>query len=88
MPLGIENVSYALIYLAELKVKQHRTVATLCPLGQLRHVVVSSLLSFSITQHSSTGRGPLANSVPPYCLRVLACFCASAAAVDISTPGI
>lgn len=80
MPLGIGNVSYVLIYLAQLKVKHCRTVATLS-CGGVR------FLPFSITQHSSAGTGPWANFIPLYCLRVLVCSSAStSAAVDINRP--
>ena len=60
MPLSIGNVSYVLIYLAELKVKGGKTVATLSPLAQLRHVVVSaSLVSVShSTAPPAQGRWP------------------------------
>lgn len=78
--LGTGNVSYVQIYLAQLKVKPCRTVATLS-CGGVR------FLPFSITQHSSAGPGPRANSIPPHCLRVLVCSSASTcAAVDMNRP--
>lgn len=80
MPLGIGNVPYVLIYLAQLKVKHRRIVATLS-CGGVR------FLPFSITRHNSAGTGPRANSIPPYCLRVLVCSSAStSAAVDMNRP--
>lgn len=82
MPLGKGNVSYVLIYLAQLKIKHCRTVATLSG-GGVR------FFPFNITQHNSAGTGPGANSIPPYCLRVLVCSSAStSAAVDMNRPRI
>lgn len=49
MPLGIQNVPYVLIYLAELKVKRHKTAHHVSSNAPLRCDGVISLVSVSYT---------------------------------------